>query len=297
MKNVPALIFFAMLFAHCNDSAKQPEARNADTTRMSIQIPKSGCYISVSGKDTIAIKIEVFPNVVTGALRYQFFEKDKSSGDIEGKLFGDTLLADYHFKSEGRESVREVIFLISDSLVTEGYGDMEERSSKMIFKDRTKIDFSKGLKLRQISCQEYDPAQIAALAMATPGTGQGGSETLYAYQWNLVELNGAAIAVNDKGSLPHLVMSPGKMNTVAGNTGCNNLRGSFELTGTNAIKFSPLVTTRMACIGANHESEFLDALAKADRWEVREKALTLNEGNKVIAKFNGVKPGVKPRQY
>ncbi len=127
---------------------------DGDTTRAVIQIPVTGCYVNISARDTVKLKVEAFPNVVTGTLLYSFFEKDKNTGDIEGKLMGDTLLADYTFMSEGKRSTRQVIFLVRDSIAIEGYGTLEEKEGRMVFKDVREIDFSKGMKLTKVSCVE-----------------------------------------------------------------------------------------------------------------------------------------------
>lgn len=153
-----------LVLAACNDQSKQDTAKtdttaaNQDTTQMKVQIPNSGCYLYASGKDTVALKVEVFPNVVTGTLRYDFYEKDGSQGALDGTLHGDTLIAEYNFMAEGTRSIRQVAFLIKDSVVVEGYGDQEEKEGKMVFRNVGQIDFSKGTKMRKISCQEYDPA-------------------------------------------------------------------------------------------------------------------------------------------
>lgn len=122
--------------------------------KASIMIPKSSCYSSISSKDTILLKLEIFPNLVTGILKYNFFEKDKSQGSIEGKLIGDTIYADYSFTSEGKTSVREVAFLIKDNKVVEGFGDMTEQNGKLIFKNRKNINFSNGTHFNPIDCVE-----------------------------------------------------------------------------------------------------------------------------------------------
>lgn len=127
-----------------NDTAKKEEVK--------VMIPKSACYIWVKGKDTIRLKTEVFPNVVTGNLSYKFSEKDASNGEIDGKLSGDTLLADYRFMSEGKQSVKQVAFLIKDSTATEGYGPMEEKEGKMVLKNISEVDFTKGTKLSKVTC-------------------------------------------------------------------------------------------------------------------------------------------------
>lgn len=158
--------FFLVLFSvgilltSCNNASKKTtEVTTMEDTSKPVEnkimIPSSTCYYSIKGKDTFKLKIEVFPNVVTGTLSYQFSEKDSNYGEFDGKLYGDTLLADYKFMSEGKLSTRQVIFLIKDSVATEGYGDMVEKDGKMVFKDVSKVDFGKGLTLVKTECGEY----------------------------------------------------------------------------------------------------------------------------------------------
>jgi len=120
-----------------------------------IMIPASSCYSSATGKDSVHLKVEVFPNVVTGNLSYNFYEKDSNKGEFEGKLYGDTLLADYTFMSEGKQSIRQVIFLIKDGNAIEGYGNMEEKNGKMVFVNQKEISFGKGLVLKKVPCGEH----------------------------------------------------------------------------------------------------------------------------------------------
>lgn len=132
-------------------------------------------------------------------------------------------------------------------------------------------------------CSSTRPATITS----------GGSEMLYQYQWNLEVLDGQQVnPTTGKGSF--LLFSPGPVNIVAGNAGCNSLRGSFELSGENAMKFSPLMTTKMACPDINIETSFLDALSKVDNWSIIGDQLLLSNGKIPLAKLRGVKPITKP---
>ena len=146
-------LLFLSLFASilvltaCNNNADQPSAavETKDTSKqdeIKIQVPNTVCYLNVTGKDSIFLKTEIFPNVVTGSLKYKFYEKDNNNGKIDGTLRGDTLIADYTFMSEGVQSVRKVIFLISETAATEIYEATE--SKKNVFK--------KGTVLQKISC-------------------------------------------------------------------------------------------------------------------------------------------------
>ena len=159
MKYSFLLLFLAPItIASCNDEPKKSTEVTtiADTSKPvenKIMIPASSCYSSITGKDTVFLKTEIFPNVVTGILSYKFHEKDSNKGEIDGKLSGDTLIADYRFMSEGKQSTRQVIFLIKDSVATEGYGNMEEKNGKMVFKNVKDIAFDRGLQLKKISCE------------------------------------------------------------------------------------------------------------------------------------------------
>lgn len=153
MRNSFLVMVLIVLGVSCSSNS---EKNNSSEKEMKIMIPKSGCYASFSGKDTILLKIETFPNVVTGILKYQIWEKDKNEGTIEGKLSGDTLFANYTFTSEGQTSVREVAFLLNDHQVIEGFGGMEEKNGKMVFTDKSRINFSKGIKLSSIDCVKND---------------------------------------------------------------------------------------------------------------------------------------------
>lgn len=110
----------------------------------------------------------------------------------------------------------------------------------------------------------------------------GGSEMLYASQWNLAELNGTLVTSGKA----HLLFYPGQVSRVSGNAGCNNLNGTFELTSTNFIKFSPLATTRMACEPGIRETEFTEALGKVNNWSIINNQLLFNNGKILLAKLN-----------
>lgn len=140
-----------LLISCVNKQTKLPSDNMAK-----IMIPQSSCYASSSKKDTIFLKLEIFPNTVTGILKYNFFEKDKNQGIIEGKLIEDKIFADYTFTSEGKKSVRELAFLIKGKEIIEGIGAMKEENGKLIFKDHNMIDFTNGIKFSPINCAEND---------------------------------------------------------------------------------------------------------------------------------------------
>ena len=116
----------------------------------------------------------------------------------------------------------------------------------------------------------------------------GGSEMLFMNQWNLTELEGKVVVIT-AGTQPHLLFFPGQVSRVSGSTGCNKLNGSFVLSAANSMKFSPLATTKMACVGDNVESKFLEVLGKVNNWAIINNQLLLKKGKVIMAKLNAVK--------
>jgi len=149
------LLFLSLVTFACNKQSKDTSTSESDSDtpgEMKVMIPAQTCYMGTIGRDSIFLKTERFPNVVTGTLEYKNYEKDRSSGTIDGKMKGDTLLADYTFTSEGIESVAQVVFLLQGNTAIEGYGDKEEKDGKMVFKSLDKISFDKSVILNKTEC-------------------------------------------------------------------------------------------------------------------------------------------------
>ena len=91
---------------------------------------------------------------ITGTLVYNFYEKDKNKGTIQGKMTGDLLVADYTFNAEGMESVRQVAFKKTGTAFIEGYGDIKTINDKAIFKNIDSLDFSHSPVLSEIDCEK-----------------------------------------------------------------------------------------------------------------------------------------------
>jgi hypothetical protein len=157
MKHLFIISFMLAIATSCNNATENAgqDAVVKDSSKPvenKIMIPVSYCYTS-NGKDSVSLKVEVFENVVTGSILYKLFEKDSNNGNFEGQLKGDTLLADYTFMSEGTRSVRQVIFLLKDNIALEGYGDMEDKNGKMVFKNTGTVTFGKGVRLQKTNCK------------------------------------------------------------------------------------------------------------------------------------------------
>ena len=139
----------------CHDSGQQTVpglTENPKDKDQDVSLSHTICY-STTDKDTVVLNMKVSDSSVKGTLVYKLYEKDKYLGTLQGKLFGDTLIANYQFMSEGIKSVRQVAFLIRDPIAIEGFGDVEEKNGAIIFKDPKSLNFKNGFILRKIDCE------------------------------------------------------------------------------------------------------------------------------------------------
>jgi heat shock protein HslJ len=122
------------------------------------------------------------------------------------------------------------------------------------------------------------------------GQALSSKQMLYQYKWYLSELDGKPYTfVGTNNETSWLLFSEGNPTKVSGYTGCNNLMGSVEVSDPNSMKFLPLASTRVFCPG-NEEASILKALSSVTTYNIADTQLVLNNGNTVVATFNGISP-------
>lgn len=114
------LVVFSLI--SCNTTLK--EKPSAETAQKPFLNP--GCYAYQENGDTIYMKIDQVGEKVTGTLDIAYAEKDANTGTFEAELKGETLFGMYTFNSEGKQSKREIAFLVKNNQLIEGYGVMKE---------------------------------------------------------------------------------------------------------------------------------------------------------------------------
>lgn len=125
----------AGLFASCNQQGGQQQTNTVqDSLPPVVEKEKSNhCFEKVLGRDTIQLRITMHDSVATGTLVYNFFEKDKNTGQFNGIVSNGIIRGKYVFYSEGVESSRPVIFKISDHEAYEALADSVDRQGVPIF--------------------------------------------------------------------------------------------------------------------------------------------------------------------
>ena len=150
-----ALGLCAISLASCN---KKAETEAKETIAPKVEAPavvavEKECYQFTKNKDTVTLSFTRTNNDATGDLIYNWFEKDDSNGIFKGTFKGDTLVADYTFNAEGMSSVREVIFLKKGDVFLPGYGDMEEKNNKSVFRNPKKLQYDANVVLAKTDCK------------------------------------------------------------------------------------------------------------------------------------------------
>jgi hypothetical protein len=148
-------LLFACLLLTALGSCKQDSetpAKTEATKSVSGVVPSRSCYRHAMNGDTFSLKLTIAEEKVLGILSYNFAQKDDNMGTLEGTNVNKVIIADYSFTSEGQKSVREVAFHKVGKTYVEGFGEMEERNGKMVFKDRNAIKFDGPVVFQSVPC-------------------------------------------------------------------------------------------------------------------------------------------------
>ena len=114
-------------------------------------LPLDGCYRLVINRDTARMRLNVVDSLVTGELKYHWFEKDRNEGSVKGVIRDSLLILDYTFRSEGTLSVRQVVFKLSGTSLVEGQGEMTTADT-VRYKDIYQLKFQHEHPFIKISC-------------------------------------------------------------------------------------------------------------------------------------------------
>lgn len=154
IRSILPIAAIAFIFSSCqSENSKDNSSNHASINTEEVKISDTQCYAFTKNSDSAKLNFISTNGITTGELSYNLHEKDKNNGIIEGEIKGDTLIADYTFNSEGSESVREVVYLMKGNELIEGFGEVEEKKGKTVFKDRSKLIFGNSIVFKKVDCQ------------------------------------------------------------------------------------------------------------------------------------------------
>ncbi|WP_418511716.1 hypothetical protein [Corallibacter sp.] len=158
MKNFYFAISIIVLVTACkNDKNKAKETLyDVEEVLVEQEAPEPevtlGCYVFSKGENHVTFNVTSIKNdSITATLDYNYKEKDANSGTFQGTLNEDKLIGTYTFTSEGVESKREVAFKVNDSILIEGYGELND--SGTAFQDRATIKYTSTMPMVRTTCE------------------------------------------------------------------------------------------------------------------------------------------------
>ena len=147
-----AMLATALFTACQSNKSVQSETDTPTLDTNIVSATEQHCYQYIKNRDTAKLSFMTSGKITTGELSYNFAEKDKNKGVIKGEMRGDTLVADYTFSSEGRESIRQVAFLKKGDQLLEGFGDVVEKDGKMVFRHLDSLRFGQPIIFDKTDC-------------------------------------------------------------------------------------------------------------------------------------------------
>lgn len=145
-------ILFGILSCKKNEQETTPVSSEAVTEGVKNKVLYNECYVYYSGGNKILLQFSKTEKGITGNLNYALTEKDANSGTFSGSMRGDTLVADFTYSSEGKTSVREIVFLRKDDEFLEGFGDVVIKGNSTRFADKHKLQFNATMPLQKTDC-------------------------------------------------------------------------------------------------------------------------------------------------
>ena len=163
MKYVIYMLLFVIVFG-CTSNTSSKSASDADTSatvnnppetespRIGETITLDGCYIRVTGRDTLLLQIKETSGTIKGTMKFDNYEKDSSSGTVTGKMENGKLVLWYAFASEGMQSYAQHIMQpVKDGLIL-GNSDIKISSDSAFIKDLSTVAFPISNKLTRTEC-------------------------------------------------------------------------------------------------------------------------------------------------
>ena len=134
------------------DVAEEPPAATVPKPEISGVQNLEGCYLMVSGSDSARLNLKINGAEASGELLYLWKEKDRNTGSFTGTITDTIIAGNYRFQSEGKTSVRELVFLVKKDTLIEGTGIVDVSSDTVRFRSRSEIRFDSNLVFVRSEC-------------------------------------------------------------------------------------------------------------------------------------------------
>jgi len=148
MKICSLFVLTVFLFLSCKEPLnKKIESKPETILKVSVPHSLNGCYEMTISGDTALMKIMQNNDFLTGTLMY------KRKGNVVLTKTNNRAEGYYTFQSEGKTSVRQMVFKIEKNSFAEGYGDIEMKKDTAIFKYSHALNFEEKHVFNHVICK------------------------------------------------------------------------------------------------------------------------------------------------
>jgi heat shock protein HslJ len=112
------------------------------------------------------------------------------------------------------------------------------------------------------------------------------SDVLYSASWNLAELDGQPVILDNEDSYAYLTFDEASPYRIYGYSGCNSIGGTYSIGTDNRLSFTPLAVTKRYCADNSIETKMLTSLRDVDGWDIANNQLVMYRDGEVVARFN-----------
>lgn len=122
---------------------------------------------------------------------------------------------------------------------------------------------------------------ISAFMLASCSPDSFPNNKWYGKHLTVVEMTGTPVQTSGSTSDAHLIFNS-ENGVINGSGGCNRIFGQYALDRKNAIRFSEVGATKMACQNMGFENRFLDLLDQVRYYEFKDNMMLLKNGSKDV---------------
>ena len=143
-----------LLSLSCSESSNE-KVETKPVTAAATTAPASlnGCYEMIISGDTAFMIIEQSSDMLNGTLKYKRKDKDSNNGKVVLTKTGNRAEGYYTFQSEGKTSVRQIVFKIEKNSFAEGYGDIDMKKDTAVFKYSHALNFEEKHTFNKVTCK------------------------------------------------------------------------------------------------------------------------------------------------
>lgn len=159
MKFCLSIIIIGLLFNSCSqglentETYKQVENVKIDSLSSIQNFTMDGCYMMIIENDTAIMNVTQQQDSITGSLVYKRDGKDNNTGSVSLVKTSNRVEGWYRYQSEGKISVRQIVFKTTSNSFSEGYGDIKMNNDTAFFKYPHALNFEDKHPFNKVNCK------------------------------------------------------------------------------------------------------------------------------------------------